>query len=211
LTIREPLAPDEARWFLAAVEHAVVRFRTCDERCDRMRRWNASGPDHFDSPDRGARHLFSNPTKTEAWLNREYVPHIAAYARLILDCGFDHTARSFSRYRSFQRDGLTEGAGQSYETDAEFYEPGGAVYLQVEAKASPTQTAQLAGSIEKHGILRELPAKIAKEIEYVLDLSPRYLWVVGPGSIDPARYVYAVHVSGTDARFEPIADVPLPP
>lgn len=56
-----------------------------------------------------------------------------------------------------------------------------------------------------------MPANLAKEIEYVLDLAPRYLWVVGPGSIDPAHYVFAVEVDGLNAVFSPIDDVPRPP
>ena len=35
------------------------------------------------------------------------------------------------------------------------------------------------------GRLAELPMGTVKEIEYVLDLAPRFLWVVGPGSVDP--------------------------
>jgi hypothetical protein len=49
-----------------------------------------------------------------------------------------------------------------------------------------------------------------KEIEYVLELRPSFLWVVGPGSIDPARHVFAVSVDGLNARVDRLDAVPSP-
>jgi len=86
--------------------------------------------------------------------------------------------------------------GAGYETDAEFYDADGSIHLQIEAKASPRQTAALVQAIERHGLLTELPKSAAKEVEYVLDLSPRHLWIVGPGSLDPPQHVYAVERRG---------------
>lgn len=142
--------------------------------------------------------------------NREYVPHIAAYA-FALARGYDATRSTFSLYRKFSRDLIAKRAGTTYETDAEFYDRDGAIHLQIEAKASPAQTARLAAAIERHGSLAELPTTAAKEIEYVLDVSPRYLWVVGPGSIEPPAHVYEVRVDGLNAVFEPVPDLPAPP
>jgi hypothetical protein len=130
---------------------------------------------------------------------------------VVLDFGYSETLRSFSRYRTFSRDAITKRAGQSYETDAEFYGPNGDVHLQIEAKASPRATDHLAGEIERHGDLSELPVSLAKEIEYVLDIAPRYLWIVGPGSVDPARHVFGVTLNGRDARFTRLSTVPPPP
>ena len=45
----------------------------------------------------------------------------------------------------------------------------------------------------------------------MLDLHPRYLWIVGPGSIDPALYVYAVDVQDLNAALEPVPAIPPPP
>ncbi|MCB9379738.1 MAG: hypothetical protein H6513_03480 [Acidimicrobiaceae bacterium] len=209
---RTPLAVDECRWFVLAVETGVVSFRECPTECFRFKKWGASGPDHFDTPDGKPRHLFSKPGAPEAWLNREYVPHLAAYAYAILDRGYDGITSSFSRYRTFSRDLIAKRSGQSYETDAEFYDRDGRVHLQIEAKASPSQTAALAAAIERHGTLSGLPSAAAKEIEYVLDLAPRSLWVVGPGSIDPPTFVYRVEMNGPlDASFTRIADLPAPP
>ena len=39
------------------------------------------------------------------------------------------------------------------------------------------------------GSLAELPTGTVKEIEYVLDLTPRFLWVLGPSSVDPATHM----------------------
>lgn len=127
--------------------------------CFRSKKWNASGPDHFVTPAGNPRHLFSKPTEPEAWLNREYVPHIAAFAFAILQHGYDPGACSFSRYREFGRDLIPKRAGTTYETDAEFYDEAGAVHLQIEAKASTRQTSALAAELERHGTLTELPLR----------------------------------------------------
>jgi hypothetical protein len=190
-----PLEWDEAAWFRHAVDSGVIVFRECPDSCPRRKRYGIASPDHFLTLSGGARHLFSNPSAPVAWLNREYVPHIAAFAYALVH-GHDISRASFSRYRTFGKDLITRKAGQSYETDAEFYGEDDRITLQVEAKASGHQTDSLAASIALHGSLDEIPLSTAKEIEYVLDLSPRYLWVVGPGSIDPPKYVFEVEVLG---------------
>src|SRR5205807_9035236 len=105
-----------------------------------------------------------------------------AFAAAILDHGYDPDRASFSRYRTFTIDLVVKRKGQTYETDVEFCGPGGkGIDLQIEAKATPRATTALAAAIECHRELRDLPARIAEEIEYVLDLTPLHLWVVGPG------------------------------
>jgi hypothetical protein len=210
--IRTPLLGDECVWFRRAVADGVIRFSTCGTDCFRFKKWGVAGPDHFATPHGKPRHLFSKPIGPEAWLNREYVPHIAAYAYAVLEGGYSPAHSSFSFYRTFTRDLIAKRAGGNYETDAEFYDRHGSVHLQVEAKASQTQTETLAGAIERHGALTELPRSAAKEVEYVLDLAPKYLWVVGPGSVDPAAHVYAVAVTGrTNATFTRQVGLPPPP
>lgn len=201
VTWRDPLHDDEARWFMAAVAEGVVQFQDCPDDCPRRRKWGAVGPDHFMTPTGAARHLFSYPTHHTARLSREYVPHIAAYGRAILELGFGSAQRSFSRYRNYQRDLVHRRAGRSYETDAEFYNSDGTIALQIEAKKSPREVAGLVAAIESAHRLSELAPKACKEVEYVLDLSPEQLWVVGPGSIDPALHIFDVHVDGLDATF----------
>jgi hypothetical protein len=209
--IRTPLDQDECAWFLRAVAAGIISFRECPPDCFRRRKWGETGPDHFDTPAGKPRHLFSKPIGDTAWLNREYIPHIAAYALAIEHYGYSKIHSSFSLYRAFSRDLISKKRGQSYETDAEFYNHSGGIHLQIEAKASATQTARLAREIEEHSQLTDLPQAAAKEVEYVLDLSPSYLWIMGPGSIDPPRHVYAVTVNGTNAVFTPLGDLPEPP
>ena len=73
------------------------------------------------------------------------------------------------------------------------------------------QTEALASAIERHGALKDLPIDAAKEVEYVLDLAPKYLWVVGPGSLDPAAHVYEVKLtSPTNVTFTPRSGLPDP-
>lgn len=210
--LRTPLVEDECVWFLRAVADGVVRFTSCPTDCFRFKKWGAAGPDHFTTPHGKPRHLFSKPIGPEAWLNREYVPHIAAYAFAVLQHGYVAARSSFSLYRTFTRDLLAKRAGSVFETDAEFYADDDSIFLQVEAKASPRQTEALARAIERHGALTELPEAAAKEVEYVLDLAPRYLWVVGPGSIDPATHVYEVKLTGPkNAAFTLCAGLPRAP
>ena len=206
-----PFAVDEAAWFVRAVDAEIVRFRDCPPDCFRFRKYGILGPDHFETPAGNPRHLFSKPGDVEAWLNREYVPHVGAFGFAILTGGFDLARCSFSLYRKFARDLITKRAGQSYETDAEFYGSDGAIRLQIEAKASPLQTEGLAAAIRQHCELQGLPGNVVKEIEYVLDLKPEFLWVVGPDALDPARHVYAVEVSGKNAKFTPVPGLPTPP
>ncbi|MDQ4131471.1 MAG: hypothetical protein M3133_10885, partial [Actinomycetota bacterium] len=166
---------------------------------------------HFTTPAQGPRHLFSRPDLPEASLNREYVPHIAAYAFAVLAAGYEPERSGFSVYRKFERDLLEKRAGQSYETDVEFYDAEGDVFLQIEAKASARQTEALAADILSGNDLGSLRADRAKELEYVLDLTPRYLWIVGPGSVDPPRHVFEVHIAGLEAQLLPIGGLPPPP
>jgi len=208
--VRTPLAVDECRWFNQAVKGGLFTFGPCPATCFRRLKWGVSGPDHFETSAGKPRHLFSAPAAQRPDLNREYIPHIAAYARAVYDFGYDPTAGRFSYYRRFSRDLLTKRAGGSYETDAEFDDHQGRLLLQIEAKREPREVERLAAQLDAAGSLAELPPGTVKEIEYVLDLAPRYFWLVGPGSIEPARYVYAVQVSGLNARFERIHDIPEP-
>lgn len=126
-------------WFVRAVSEDIVQFTECGPGCPRLRKTGVAGPDHFQTPSGEHRHLFSKPGADEAWLNREYVPHIAAYAFAVLHVRYDRNRSSFSRYRQFTRDLIAKRQGQSYETDAEFYDSTGQIHLQLEAKGSPVR------------------------------------------------------------------------
>lgn len=202
--IRTPLAEDECAWFLRAVSSGLVVFEQCPSGCPRRVKHGVAGPDHFTSPSGAARHLFSSPAAPAPSLNREYVPHIAAWARVVTGFGHDPARVRFSYYRAYSRDLLTKRKGGSYETDIEVDDEQGRLLLQVEAKKDAPQVARLAAQLDRVADLARLPQGLAKEIEYVLDLAPRYLWLVGPGTVDPAPHVYAVEVDGLDARFRQV-------
>jgi hypothetical protein len=119
-----PLENDEALWFLRAVDERIVAFRTCDAKCTRVRKWGIAGCHEFMTPSGELRHLYTNPPQNPR-LNREYVPHIAAYARAILEHGYSQARSSFSKYRAFGKDAITRKKGTGYETDAEFYDKSG--------------------------------------------------------------------------------------
>ena len=138
------------------------------------------------------------------------MPHIGAYAKAVIDHGYPIERSTFSLYRNFTRDLISKRAGQGYETDAEFYDADGHIHLQIEAKASTQQTERLAWEMARAGSLAELPTGTVKEIEYVLDLAPRFLWVLGPTRVDPATHMFKVTVDGLNARFDPVDEFPRP-
>lgn len=70
---------------------------------------------------------------------------------------------SFSRYRRFQRSWKTRHKGQSYETDAEFYDDDGQIWLQLEAKQSESQLKRIDKSVRRAVVLTALPADIRKD------------------------------------------------
>jgi len=222
--IREAFEPDEAHWFHRGIDEKLFVFRTCDVDCPRFQRRKERGPDEFRaaSGESGVRHLFS--LSLPARLNREYIPHIAAVARLVLGEDYDQARSSFSLYRKFTRDLCRKKKGQSYESDAEFYDLGPAtpikpglnrganrqICLQVEAKKSQREIKKIVEAIDStiNGTL--VGDRVPKELEYVLDLKPKYLWLVAPGLIDPPRHVYKVEVNGIRATFSWQERIPRP-
>jgi hypothetical protein len=205
------LFADECRWFLAAVDAKLITFQECGESCSRLRRSGIPGPDEFATPSGQLRHLYSAPGSANLRLNREYLPHIAAYAYAILRLGYRPERSAFSRYRSFGRDRISKRVGQSYETDVEFYDAGGHLDLQIEVKTWPKEIDRIGAVLDEIAELRRLPKAVAKEVEYVLDLAPRHLWIVGPGTVDPPAHAFRVEVDGENAHFERLEDLPPPP
>jgi hypothetical protein len=47
-----------------------------------------------------------------------------------------------------------------------------------------------------------------KEVEYVLELEPEHLWLVGPGTVEPAAHVWSVTVDGLNVGFRRLPDLP---
>jgi len=220
--VRDPFSEDECRWFRAAIEHKIIEVRGCAFGCSILKgREKRAAPNVIPKDEfivaKGVkirpRHLFevsSDPNNCISF-GREYLPHIAAYARLIIEFGYDQNLSSFSRYRTFSKDLLYKKRGGSYETDVEFYDSDGGLYIQVEVKRNPIETESLVKDINLKRSLDSLPKDHRKELEYVLDLKPKYIWIVGPGSIDPEKYVYKVEVDGLDATFTKVENLPIPP
>jgi hypothetical protein len=216
LVIRDPLEEDECRWFRAAVENRIIEVRQCVLECSiRKKRGQPAGDEFVVTKGRmrKPRHLFelSKDPEKPANFAREYLPHIGAYARLILEFGYNQALSSFSLYRQFSRDLIFKKAGAWYETDAEFYDSESGLYLHIEVKKSPKETKAVTQSLNLDGSLSGLSKSHAKELEYVLDLKPGYLWIVGPGTVEPGKHVYSVNVYGLNAEFTPLQQLPNPP
>ncbi len=129
--------------------------------------------------------MFSNSRTGPVTLNREYLPHLAAHARLVLELGYSADRAVFSQYRTFGSDIRTERAGQRYELDSLFLDSTKRPYLHIEVKKNPAHVAVLAR-----------------------DIRPNYFRLVAPGSMDPERYVWRVEVETMDAVFEPCGMLP---
>src|SRR5438093_4025415 len=201
LKLKPALQPDEAYWFRRAIEGGLISVGECRSDCPRRRRHNETTWDEFLTPAGQHRHLFSISEKYPTRMNREYIPHIAAVARAIMHFEFPADRYSFSLYRTFQRGCVTKKVGDSYETDAEFYAPDGTIDLQIEAKKDEYEVIEIVKTINECGTFKDLPFHCKKELEYVLDIAPRQLWLVAPGCIEPERYVYALHVEESQVQF----------
>lgn len=203
-----PLFADECHWFLAGLKVGLLRFQTCIPGCPRRARWKVSGPDEFLNPRGEPRHLFSAPHAPQPTFNREYLPHLAAHVRAILQFGYRGDRAALSEYRKFGRDLRAKLAGGSFEIDSLFSSASGKPILHIEAKSDPRQISQMANGIDEFKRRPDLPARVAKEIEYVLDVTPAYFWLVGPGTVDPEAQVWRVTVLGINAGFERIQAIP---
>lgn len=205
-----PLLADECRWLLAGVEAGLFRFQECRVDCPRRRRHGIAGRDEFLNHCGRPRHLYSDPQGPSLRLNREYIPHIAAHSRAVLELGYPRELATFSEYRTFQHDTLAKRRGSPYELDSSFRAIDGTPVLHLEVKAWPHQLDRIARAIDATQNLATLPLDIAKEVAYVLDLTPRYLWLAGPGTIDPEAHVWRVAIEGHNARFMRVPQLPGP-
>ncbi len=205
-----PFLADECRWFLAGEAAGLFRFQECPIGCRRRKAQKVAGPDEFLNHCGQARHLYSAPHGPGLRLNREYIPHIAAHSRAVLDLGYPREGATFSEYRRFQHDTLAKRLGTTYELDSLFRTGDGTPLLHLEVKAWPHQVTRIAGAIDATRELQALPLDIAKEVAYVLDLTPRYLWLAGPGTIDPEAHVWHVAIEGHNARFTRVPQLPRP-
>jgi hypothetical protein len=80
--------------------------------------------------------------------------------------------------------------------------------MLIEAKAEPRDIMRWATAIDSGATPMELIRVGFKEIEYVLELEPAHLWLVGPGTVDTTAHVWAVTVEGLGATFRRLDDLP---
>ncbi len=76
--------------------------------------------------------------------------------------------------------------------------------------AEPSAVARWAAAIDNEASPADLVQIGFKEIEYLLDLAPQHLWLVGPGTVDPAAHVWSVTLDGLAATFTRVDDCPSP-
>lgn len=205
-----PFENDECEWFVRGWEAALYPVGACPNTglkhtCSRDRL------DHFLTTSGRHRHLLTRWTVGGWGLSREYVTHLGAFAKAILAYGYPQAGSLLSHYGRYSRDLLTRREGGSYEIDAAFPAgPGERPLLLIEAKAEPREVARWAAAIDAGATPADLVGIGFKEIEYVLDLAPQHLWLVGPGTVDPAANVWAVTVHGLRTTFTRLDDVPRP-
>jgi hypothetical protein len=200
--IPEPLAIDESRWFVFAADKGLITFSPCHEPVSRG--------DHFTTGTDDPHHLFAQVDGCHAVLRREYVPAIAAYARAVLDDGYHQDGAVLLAERPTARRLVQRSTPSHVHTHAIFPARDGGVHLQIEAKSDRQLVRRIASSLDAHRRLGALRADLAHELESVTVVRPRFLWLVGPNSIEPAAHVFRVTAAGDDLAFTRVAVLPAP-
>jgi hypothetical protein len=206
--IPEPLALDESEWFLTAVDKGLVEFTSCTSTCERTSS-RAASRDHFETDDEPAHHLFESSNGHETVMRRELLPCIAAYARAVLDLGYDADRASLLRHHQERRSRFRRESIR-LRSDAEFRSADGEVFLQVKSSGDRRGIRRLASALDADGSLSALPTQYASELAIVKIVRPRFLWLVGPNTVAPAGHVFRVRFEHDDVRFERVRAVPSP-
>jgi len=213
--IPEPFAMDESRWLLRAADKGLIEFSPCDDRCTHAGQ-RATRPlrDHFEADRDGTpRHLFSDADDRHASLHRDYVPAIAAYARAVLDLGYDAdrcrllTAPAAMRRRRWRAPTATSRtAPTTGRSHVELCTSNGPVLVL--AKGDRRATRRLATALDVTPTLTQLAAPHDADVEAVVASSPAFLWIVGPNTIEPESHVFRVRGSGADTRVSRVSRLP---
>lgn len=206
--LKVALCDDESRWFVLGWEAGLYPVGSCPlvglaGVCLPGRR------DHFSTTAGKHRHLLTRWSEGGWGASREYVTHLGAFARAVLHYGYPQAGSQLSHYGHYRRDLIERHRGGSYEIDAAFPGADGQPSVLIEAKAEPRAVARWASAIDAGATTSDLVGLGFKEVEYVLELEPGYLWLVGPGTVDPARHVWAVAVDGVNAEFQAVDDLPV--
>jgi hypothetical protein len=143
-------------------------------------------------------------------LHREYLPAIAAYARAVLDLGYDAAGSVLLGRRSPLRRRLHRFTADHVQADGEFRDPDGSVQLYIVAKSDRQLTRRVATALDACDNLVALRPEIAREVCGVAAVKPRFLWLVGPNTVEPARHVFRVATKGDHLSFTRVDAVPAP-
>jgi hypothetical protein len=192
--IPEPLALDESRWLALAVEKGLLEFTCCPDTCPSAAGATSSACDHFETGSDDPHHLFARASQTRVALHREYLPAIAAYARAVLDLGYDTVGSVLLGPPSA----------------AEFRDSDDFVQLQIVAKSDRQLTRRVATALDACGTYEALRPEIAREVRGVTVVKPRFLWLVGPNTVEPAGHVFRVATRHDQTTFTRVDAVPAP-
>jgi hypothetical protein len=133
--IPEPLALDESRWLVLAVDKGLLEFTPCTSTCPSASGATSSARDHFETGSDDPHHLFARAGQPRFALHREYLPAIAAYARAVLDLGYDTRGSVLLGRRPRHRRLVNRFTVDDVPTDGEFRDSDGSVQLQILAKS----------------------------------------------------------------------------
>lgn len=215
--IPEPFALDESHWFLRAAEKGLIEFSRCNGGCPRSVRRPSGGGDHFETDDGAPRHLFTDTDEHQATLHREYVPAIAAYARAVLDLGYDadrcrlltsHAPPRHRRRRASRAE--AEMAPMRVPSYVELCRADGSVHLLLMAMGDRRATRRLATALDVNPTLAQLGAPYAAATDRIVAGAPSFLWLVGPSTIEPESHVFRIHGTGARTRLGRVPAVPAP-
>ena len=227
--IPEPLALDESRWLIIAVEKGLLEFTRCTDACAPSRRAHTAACDHFETGSDDPHHLFAHigraashctantsrrlrptpepystsgtsPPEACCWstiypssagepVHRRqcppYIPHKSRY-------GFRDTEFHDTGFRRVPR-------------------PDSSVQLQIVATGDRQATRRIATALDavrqpRSDSDQRLPARSRAAAM----VKPRFLWLVGPNTVEPAGHVFRVARRGDSATFARCAAVPAP-
>jgi len=207
--IPEPLAIDESSWFLTAVDKGLIEFSSCNGGCECARRDQIPRRDHFETDKHDPHHLFDG-VDAPLTLRRSYLPCIAAYARAVLELGYDADHASLFRQHQVGTRFANARTNATAQSEADFAAPNGVVHLQIVSSSDRQTTRKLATALDACGSFSALPDGVARVVKNVIVLRPRHVWVVGPNSVEPSGHVFSVCVDDDDALFRRINEVPSP-
>jgi hypothetical protein len=208
--IPEPLAIDESRWFMLAVDKGLIEFSRCDRSCARSERGETGARDHFRTGSDDPHHLFAHVGAHRVALQRDYIPAIAAYARAVFDFGYDSERGVLLGRRPVRRRLVSRLDPADGRVFGELRDADGVVQLRIEAKGERQLTRRLAAALDAADTVAGLRPDIFRELPNAIEAEPRFLWLVGPNTIDPALHVFRFDTGGVQTRLARVDAVPAP-